>query len=115
MRLNVLDFASPDDAFAVAQDGDTIYFPNRGLPYSPGATPGYWPIATGLTIVGDGAGLAGGTGGSRLLAKDNQSALFKVQAPAGNVYLRDLQLQPHSLGANDGTSGSIGILCQLGS
>ncbi len=110
MLLNVCDYASPDEAFAAAQDGDRIYFPYRAAPYTPATLP-YWPITKSITVQGDGPGLAGATSGSILMAKDKLSPLFVITPPAGNVCFEDVQLQPGVTGTP--SASSVGIFCQL--
>lgn len=101
MRLCVLDFASPADAFAAAMDGDAIYFPSVDASNWPApdfytAPPGGWIVDKAMTIYGDGAGhfdsdVSAAPSGSVLRPSGNDDPVLRILAPISGVVIRDLR------------------------
>lgn len=106
MRINVLDYPTPADAFAAARDGDGVYFPGT-QPYT--APVGGWAIAKSLEICGDSDG-SGASGGSILNAANDPNSSVFVVISAPSVYIHDLRLVgPGGLGTGSGISCQPGV------
>lgn len=112
MRLNVLDFTSPDAALAAASDGDAVYFP-AGPVYSPSASSaaGY-VIDKAIAIIGDGPGgtglQAGAMPGTLIRPATDNLPVFTIVPPVGQIHVRGVQLR----GLNPLSGTSTGIVCQ---
>lgn len=111
MRLNVRDFATPEDAIAAASPGDRIYFPNRnysGTANYYAAPAGGYQIKKPLEIYGDGPGDPSDSSGTAFTASGTSDVF--VVTPTANlsyVYFHDFKIHA-SANNRHGISCSVG-------
>ncbi len=116
MKLSVLDFATPKEAFDRARDGDRIYFPGRYVGYE--APPGGFKINRSIEVYGDGMCDNGAPTGSVVYGDRQETPpdpptygdAFLVDVPTGSVPMGPVYFHDFKVSACQN-----GILCQLAS
>ncbi len=90
MLINVAKYATAEDAFTAARNGDRVYFP--GMKSYPAPANG-WVIEKNLEIFGDGPGVPGASGAFVLSAANDSAPVFRLEGSLHDVYIHDLQLR----------------------
>jgi len=109
MLINVMDYASVQEALDAALDGDRLYFPGVQVYQAP---PGGWIISKRLEIFGDGPGSPDSYDGSVLVpAGGATDHVLVLDPPVGkslnDIYIHDLKITRRP--GQSGTDGGSGV------